>query len=403
MAGTINFSDGQLLDSLRASFSDIAALGNIPDRVHNYLGRGEVDPASVTSDPIALEKSMWRFLKSRGARMTDDAVFNNGGYDELLFSAYDNAIRSQSGGDDPLDAARSGDFSGAMRGWDFRVDDFESVEAQGILAESIRAAGAIDYVFEFGDRMRIFDLADQLVLGWAAGNIDIAEGTAAGKLYRYWKLVDDRSSPDERAGLYRRVLGKGNAHPVGKAIINETFPALWDNLMNEIADYIQKAEQLDINRFEGSPISNRPLYQAMREIQYNCTEFCTGMAFMQVREIYAQLQQAFDILKDPDVIASFGGVRRRNMWTVISELSKEAFGTAPPVAPIVRLAVDGNRIFQLIADFDEGTFSPIDLSNLVEAGESYIINRAVAGDTPTLADSEQEPAEDEWEDDFEDF
>lgn len=403
MVGTINFSDGQLQGSLRSSFQDLAALGKIPERVHNYLGRGEVDPSEATSDPAGLQRNMWRFLRSRGARLDDDALFQSGGYDELLFGAYDNALRAQGGAGDPLDAARRGETSDAMQGWDFRVETFETVESQGILPESIRAAGAIDYVYEMGDRLRVFDIAEQLVLGWASGEVDIAEGPAAGKLYRYWKLLDDRSNAAERAGLYRRVLNKGTSAALSRAAVNENFPNVWGNLMTEIAEYIDKSERLESGRTDGTPISPRPLHQAMREMQYNLTEYCTGMAFMQVREIYAQMQQAFDILKDPDVIASFGGVRRRNMWTVITEISREAFGSAPAVAPIVRLAVDGNRIFQIAADFDEGTFGPNDLEDLIEAGESYIINSALVGDAPTREDGEADEDIEAFDDEFDDF
>ena len=403
MVGTINFSEGQLQASLRASFQDLAALGNIPERVQTYLGKGEVDPSVVTDDPIGLQRNMWRFLRSRGARMDDDTLFANGGYDEILFGAYDNAVKSQKGGGDPLDAARSSATADSAHGWDFRVDHFETVEAQGILPESIMAAGAIDYVFELGERLRVFDITEQLVLGWASGSVDIAEGPAAGKLYRYYKLLDDRSSVDDRGALYRRVLNKGNARVLGRSIINQNFPNIWGNLMMETAEYIEKSEKLDSGRLETTPVSARPLQQALREMQYNLTEHCTGMAFMQVRELYAQLQQAFDILKDPDVIASFGGVRRRNMWTVISEISRDAFGAAPPVAPIVRMAVDGNRIFQIAAEFDEGTFSPSDLADLIEAGESYIINSALVGDTVMPDQDSDSEVDDFVEDDFDDF
>jgi hypothetical protein len=410
MAG-ISFSDGQLLSSLRASYQDVADLGKIPERVSAYLGKGEVDPPSNAAERLQLERGMWRFLQTRRARLDSDARFNTGGYDELLFSAYDNALRVQSGGTDPLDNVYRGDVADSgSTAWDFRVDTFETIAAQGIDPRSIRAAGAIDYVFEMGERLRIFDIAEELVHNWSYGLIDVPDGTAAGKLYRYKKLLDVRDVPVDRGKLYRRVLNKGDAALGSRGIANADFPRIWEALMAEVADYVEKAERLESGRTEQTPLSARSLFQAIRELQYNLTEFCNGDAFVRVSEHYAQLQQAVDILKDPDIIASFGGIRRRNMWTVISEVSKSAFGTSPPVSSIVRLAVDGNRIFNLAADFDEGNFSPNELSELIDAGESYIINASLVGEAPSFFDdhepaavAEEENDEDAFEDDFEDF
>ena len=401
---TIRFTDGQLENSLNGALSEFSALGTIPDWVSGYIDKNEVDPSEVTDDPLALQEKMWRYLDKRGAQIKtgfDQNELDTGKYDEILYSAYDHALKSRSGGD-PLGDLLANDGIG---GWDFTVDSFETIEDQGVLSASIRAGGAIDYVYEMGERLRIFDLAESLVLDWASGRVDVAEGPAAAKLYRYWKLLDDRSSPEERAMLYRRVLNKGGMATLDSAVINEGFPTVWGALMGELAEYIDKSEKIDSGRTDISPVSPKPIYQAMRELQYNLSEYCTGMAFMQTQEIYAQLTDAFDLLKDPDVIASFGGVRRRNMWTVISELSKRSFGSTMPVAPLVRVAVDGNRIFQIASDFDEATFSPDDLVELVSMGESYIINSSLIGESsPASRHSAEEAAEfDDFESDFADF
>lgn len=406
MVGQINFSQGQFRDSVRSSFQDFASLGPIPDRVHRYLDKGEVDPSVTGANRFQLEKNMWSFLQSRGAKLGNDQSFQDGDYDELLFSAYDNALKIGDGGEtDPLDSTHGGHGS-QIHDWDFTVDTFDTIEAMGVLPNSIRAAGAIDYVYEIGERMRVFDITEQLVYNWASGQIDIANGPAAGKLYRYMKLLDERGQVDDRAMLYRRVLNKGSITPLSGVVVNDNFPTVWGKLMAEIADYIDKSERLETGLSEVSPVSTRPLYQSMLELQHNLTEHCTGMAFIQVHEMYAQLQQAMEILKDPDIIASFGGIRRRNMWTVITEISKQTFGNAPAVSPIVRLAVDGNAIFQLVADFDEGTFSPDQLTELITAGESYIINGSMVDGEPDLTDESSGATDDEFggfENEFDDF
>ncbi len=391
----IDFTEHGFSQSLKASLADVNSLGNIPQRVKDYLDRREVDPDNIVQDKDALQRRMWRFLHSRGAKLDKDKVFNSGGYDEILFAAYDTALKAESGGIDPLVQARNGQSIDETGSWDFTVETFETIEDQGVSPESVRAAGAIDYIYEIGERMGVFQIAEALVLNWAAGTIDVADGQAAGKLYRYWKEIDDRSDAAERGMLYRRVLNKGGVKVLPRMVVNEPFPHLWSGLMTEIARYIDKSEQVEIGRREGSPVSAQPIYQAVRELQYNLTEYCTGMAFMQTRELYAQLQRAFDILRDPDIVAHFGGPRRRNMWRVIEELSKREFNRSNPIGPLVRVAVDGNRIFKLVAAFDEATFTPEQLNELIDSAESYIINSSVVDGQMGAAP----PAEDGDEDD----
>jgi hypothetical protein len=392
---TIDFSEPGFADSIRTSLLDMQSLGVIPDRVQKYFDvRQEVNPRGLVGDLDALKKRMWSYLRSRGVKLDKDSVFNAGGYDEILFAAYDAALKADNGGGDPLAQARNGGKFDGTSSWDFSVETFESIEDQGISAESIRAAGAIDYIYEIGERIGVFRIAEALVLNWSSGAIDVVDGNAAAKLYKYWKEMDDRSDPAERGMLYRRVIGKGDAKVLSRMVVNDQFPHLWSALMGEVAKYIDKSEQIDQGRGENSPLSPQPIYQAIRELQYNLTEFCNGMAFMQTREIYAQLQQAFEIIKDPDIIAQFGGQRRRNPWRVIEELSKREFNRAPPIGPLVRVAVDGNKVFQLVAEFDEGTITPQQLTRLIDASEPYIIIASMAeGPPPSVtngADAEDE-------------
>jgi hypothetical protein len=376
MSSPLVFTPDRFADSFRQGFAELSSLGVLPERVDSYLrDRGEVDPGKVTRNVKRLADRMVQQLASRGVKLENAIKFNNGGYDEILYTAYDRAIGLGAESDDPLDNVRAGQNAG-VDGWDFNVETFANIEDQGIVRESILAAGAIDYVYELGERMGIFRLTEALVLNWASGAIDVSGGQAAGKLYRYWKLMDDRSDENDRGLLYKRVLNKGSVELVSRMVANEYFPQLWSNLMNEVATFIDKTERLETGRTEATPVSTGAIVQSIKELQYNLSEYCNGMAFMQIRELYSQLQQAFDLLRDPDIIAHFGGPRRRNMWTAVEQMSKQEFQTAVPVGPLLRVAVDGNRVFRICSTFDEGTFPPDQLMGLIDACESYIINSA---------------------------
>lgn len=130
------------------------------------------------------------------------------------------------------------------------------------------------------------------------------------------------------------------------------------------------------------------------------------MAHMQVREIYAQLQECMNILREPEILAYFGGSRRKSVWTVIEELYREEFRVSPNIGAYRSLAVDGNRVFKFIAEFDEASVKQEYFFELLQAGESYILNMSLLGDTQERSGEEFEEefednfAEDSFEDDF---
>ena len=377
----------ELVDALNAQ-------GHLPAMLEMYIDRGEIETHRFTP---AIKMAMLDYLLDRGMIIDDVDRLNAGEYDEHFALAYHHAVNVAGGGDDPVDNARrpgGGSTSGA---WDFSVDTFEHMEQQGIIRENILAAGALDYIYELGDRLGIFKVVDVLVLNWSAGVIDVVDGPAAAKLYRYWKMRDQRATDEERAMVYRRVLDKGPGNVLSRMVANEPFPQLWHRLMSEVADYINKSEGLSEGLSDTSPVSRSRIHQAARDLQINLTEYCTGMAHMQIREFHAQLQECFEILQQPEVIAYFGGLRRKTLWSVVETIARQEFGIAVNAAAHRSLAVEGNRVFRWLGEFDAGTDRHDDFTRMLRAAESYIINYAGVED-------HREP----WgagrpDDDFDDF
>lgn len=384
----ISLTPGALEAAVLKLINSVNEQGQLPALLEVYIETSEIDHTRFTPE---VKSAMIDYLLDRGVQIDDVDKLKAGGYDEHFALAYDYAISTASGEDDPLDAARRKGGGRGFGQWDFTVDDFSEVEEQGIVKDNILAAGALDYIFEFGERLGVFNLVDALVLNWSAGSIDVVEGAAAARLYRYWKLREERASAEERGMVYRRVLNKGNTEVLSRMVVNEPFPQLWHNLMAEVAEYIDKTERVDEGFGEFSPVSRSRIYQATRELQYNLTEYCTGMAHVQAREFYAQLQECFEILKDDEIMAYFGGNRRKSLWTVIERLSKEEFGASPNIAAHRSLAVDGNKIFVWVANFNESSVRQEDFVAFLQAAESYILNFTNA------SGEEMEMEEDEFE------
>lgn len=354
--------------------------------VDEYARSKEVDPTRFTP---AVRRSMISFLTDLGVAFPPGGITpaNRAQFDEYFALAYNHALRTADGASaDPIDAVRQ---KGAITSWDFTVDTFETVEEMGVVPANILAAGALDYIYNLGERLGIFRLADGLVLRWASGAFDADPGKPSADLYRYWKLRSERLSPEERAMMYRRILAKGEGNLLSGMVENEAFPELWGGLMERVTDYIRRSEE---NASSDRTVSRQPIYQATKQLQYNLTEHATGMAHMQITEMYHHLLEARQVLEH--AIDYFSTGSRKSLWTVIERASREWFGEAPNIAAIRSAAVDGNRVFQWIAEFEQSSVTDDQFQRMLEAAEAWIIATATDESEPSFLGGEQEDEED---------
>ena len=389
--GKLSLSPGGLEPTVLKIIDQLNEQSQLPVFIDVYIEHAGIEEARFTE---AVRGGMVEYLLERGAKIDSVEKVEAGHYDELFALAYENASSRKSGREDPIDAAYQAGGGTAGTAWDFSVDLFEEIEQQGVVRDNILAAGAIDYIFELGEHMGVFRLVDALVLNWASGTIDVVEGDVVSRLYRYWKLREQRASAAERGMVYRRVLNKGDTDVLERMVVNEEFPNLWHNLMAEVADYIDKTERISNGTTESSPVSRSRMFQSVRDLQYNLTQYSTGMAHIQARELYAQLQECVQLLSDPEVLAYFGGNRRKSLWTAIEHLSREEFGESPNIAALRSLAVDGNVIYRFIANYSDGQVRQEEFNRFIEAAEAYILNYStVGGDTAGEMQSEDEEAD----------
>lgn len=357
---------GQVEPAVMALLDTLNKEGNIPYYLNQYAQRGEINSTAFTS---AIKQSMINYLIKIGLQITSEIDFKAGKYDEYFALAFNEALKISTAAEDPIDQART---KGSETTWDFTVDIFDAVQEQAVIPANIRAAGALDYIYYIGERLQVFNVANALVLRWASASLDIPDGKTAAALYRFHKLRSDRSTPEERAMLYKRVLDRGNGKLLSNMVVNEPFPGLWNTLMSEVAEYIRKSEN---NKLSDNNVSRTQLYQATKNLQYNLTEHMTGMAHLQVTEDYAHLQEALAILKFDDILNHFGG-RRKSIWNVIETVAKQDLGIAVPSSAIRTIAIEGNKVFQWLAKFNEGMVKENEFKVLLDAAEAWIIAQA---------------------------
>jgi len=377
------------------AFQEIQEESKIPQWIDKFVDEKEIEPELITP---SIKKGMTDFFLERGVKIREIRPTKQNWlrFEDQVADAFHYAYQLDTGKADPVDGAFTG---GAVDTWNFTVDIFDDVGQQEILPTNIRASGALFYIYYLGERMGIFNLVDVLVLDWAAGRIDVVDGEGVRKLYRYWKLREQRMTVQERMMVYRRILNLGDGEVLSRMTINEHFPNLWQNLMAEVAEYIDKYEISKGDRFS-SPVSTKSIELAARDLAYNLTEYTTGMVHMQVREMYAQLQRAIEILRDDQVLAHFGGTRRKTLFKVIETLAKQEYRNAPNIAAIRTLAIEGYKVMAAIADNYHAIEAAVD--QIVKSGESWIIAASAEEESGFINKSAISDTEEDEFDTFED-
>jgi hypothetical protein len=360
-------TEEQVISANRAA----ADLGNLGEAIRHFQSTKEVFGVGRITD--STRAAMIGYLRGVLGPNLNPAKLNRGDYDEFIALAYDRVGQPITDGrNDPITLTRAG---APVIPWGFEVDAFDRTDQQQVDKKNILAAGALDYVYNLGERLGVFKLTDTLVLRWAAGQVEIENQDTQNKLYKYWKLRDDRVSPEERGMLYKRVLNKGETRVLSRMVVNDGFPGLWHKLMGATADYIKDSQPA----FRETAVSRNPIYLATEELQYNLTDHMTGMTHMQVTEMYMQLRDAFALLGSPEIVAQLSAGRRKNVWSVIERLSAEEFGVVPDTGAIRTMAVDGNKVFQWTSNFDRRAVVDGEFDTFKEAAEAWIIAAASSG------------------------
>jgi hypothetical protein len=330
----------------------------------------------------------------------DRLQIDPGDKQDLIAQVIDDVTRG--GGTDPAQLTSP---TGRLSPWDFEVDLFESDSTQIVLADNIKAAGALMWCYDIGERLGVYKLTDALVYRWWTGMLDFGDTDLTSELYRYYKLRDDRPTEEERFLLYRRILDVGGATVGDRVVVNEDFPALWRTLMEEVATYIDRTESSFRKR-----VNRQGVVQAITEVQYNLTERMAGMALTQVTEMYNQLRQTeadsgvlggLDIMNHPEVIGQLSSGRRRDLWSVIERLAKEEFGVSPNVSALRTSAVEGFKVVEFIATFQPGQFDEDEFESFVDSAKSWILSQQLAGEgllvgAENTGDEEYDGGEDEY-------
>ena len=216
---------------------------------------------------------------------------------------------------------------------DYSVSYYENrITAPEYERASIEAAAQMYLSMVWGDMLGIFATVDRIAMQ-SAGNgqpilLEVRSRQLANDLRTY--VLDDeyidlktgrqgkRISPTERQMMYRQLFGLGDAQVLDDSHVNPDFQRYWAVLMMEVVKYIGKVEE---NGDNFSSISASKVFQAIEDLQYNLSAYCTGLPKIAAPTIYGELDFVIQrILDSDDVKQQLGRRGSPSFWKVVEQV-----------------------------------------------------------------------------------
>jgi hypothetical protein len=245
-----------------------------------------------------------------------------------------------------------------------------------VIAENVRAAGALEAAWLIGERARLFDVVDAIVSAWMSGRLSIGSGPAADQLSHFARPAPLRLTDAERAQLYRRALGIGTAALPPGVAANATFPQRWGALLSAASACHEAATP---ETPAGGPLALAALYTATEHLQANLTTHLQDLVPF-AAQVSRQLQEALAIASCAAIAGQYGAAP--GVWRVIEAVAEAELGARPPVASYRALASAARRIFEWLASFDRQAVQQPALQALLAAADSWLT--ALGSDPDTL-------------------
>lgn len=283
----------------------------------------------------------------------------------------------------------------------FDVVPFQDTSTSSqIIVSNVRCAAQLFYCMVLGDELQIFDVMNYFTHKYLVRNpVEIQDPVLRQNLQLYVfsnKFVDlsgniqDRTRPAERGMFYQQVFNWGRSKLTEDVIVNNDFGQLWKILMFETATYLEKA-QLSPN--PDTFVSRQNVQQAVEDLQYNLSTYCTGMAVVITPIIYAELSFVVNqILTHPEVMAQVVPVGG-NWWRVVETLYAGLKSSKPNALAENNKANYGQQMIKAIAEYVEATFEQDGpYSAFVSLVDAYISTESILQKAANQGSDGDQPA-----------
>lgn len=293
---------------------------------------------------------------------------------------------------------------------DFFVDYFqEDTATLEINRDNVLCAAQLYFVMTIGDEMDVFNVIHRIATRYlTTGMVDIRSRALLEDLQLYvfsdrfrdlrTGLQHERTRAEERAMFQSQVFGGTHKTKLGEGMVsNAEFAPMWENLMFETAKYLQKIEKSENPQFF---VSRQNIAQAIEDLQYNLSTYCTGMvkvlAPLANRELDFVMKR---FLQNDEIIRQLAPRSSTSVWKVIERILQEWRGKSVNVVALRNKAIYGHMILQAVANYSPALIdNDTEFSRFVNTVEAFIIaNSQMEGH----GERRELPAEDDDYDNYE--
>jgi len=248
------------------------------------------------------------------------------------------------------------------------LPNLEAATDVEIVKENLRIAGVLYYSYQL-EGMRMFEVVDRISELFAQGLLPLGRPAADTLTQRARSGRPDTQSVRRNAywrmfGVARSDTGSNVSGDASLGEPNTGFLSLWMRFIAAVSGYVPGHSVAELT--EPPTIANASLRKAARDLAVNLSRHGWGAALAMARRLAADIEQAIDILGDPDLQRAFGV---RDVWQVIDRVNMEQLGGARNVARHRTQAEAGRRIIDWLADRDRAS-EPRDVQ-LVMAVEQW--------------------------------
>jgi hypothetical protein len=268
---------------------------------------------------------------------------------------------------------------------DFFVDYFtEDSAAIEIQRDNVLCAAQLYFVMTIGYEMDVFNVVHRIATRYlTTGSVDIRSRALLEDLQLYVfsdRFRDLRNNKEhqrirlEELNMFQvQVFGGVTQTKLAEGmVVNSEFETLWETLMYETAKYLQKVEKSENPQFF---VSRQNIAQAIEDLQYNLSTYCTGMTKVLAPVANRELDFVMKrILQNDEIIRQIAPRNSSSVWKVIERILQEWKGKSVNVVALRNKAVYGHMILQAIANYSAAMIDDdAEFSRFINTVEAFII------------------------------
>lgn len=220
-----------------------------------------------------------------------------------------------------------------------------------ITSERVLAIADLYYHYQM-ERLGIFRAILKLQELFKAGQVRLASGPGALKLYQFDRQKILRFTKKERFQAYRRVFGYTKAANIPGSRPNAQFHRLFTNFIDEVVQFFRDQRVSNVIQEKESRRTLGSVAVVRRsglDLRNNLKGTSYGHVNVLRVELQQLLEQAFEILGAEDVMRLFGA---DSAWDVVEEVLRRYLNETAISSQRSRMAITGRNIIYWLAQPD---------------------------------------------------